>query len=94
MAFIDTVYSLDAFAEPFNFVIPGGKAAYRTGKGCTMTVLLLLVLVFYGIVQSINLATFDETDIMVSQRDAYFDADEIFSEGLMYAFGITAYDGN
>ena len=31
---------------------------------------------------------------MVSQRDAYFDSDKIFSENLMYAFGITAYDGN
>ena len=65
-SFLESVYSLDAFAEPFNFVIPGGKAAFRSGKGCTMTVLLLMVLVFYGIVQSINLATFDETDIMVS----------------------------
>ena len=65
-SFLESVYSLDAFAEPFNFVIPRGKAAFRSGKGCTMTVLLLMVLVFYGIVQSINLATFDETDIMVS----------------------------
>ena len=31
---------------------------------------------------------------MVSQRDAYFDANEVYSEDLMYAFGITAYDSN
>ena len=31
---------------------------------------------------------------MISSRDAYFDSDFEFSEDLMYAFGITAYDSN
>ena len=31
---------------------------------------------------------------MVSQRDAYFDDNYVYSKDLMYAFGITAYDGN
>lgn len=59
-----------------------------------MTIVLLICLGFYGSMQSIKLFTFDETDVMVSQRDAYFDSDETFSEGLMYAFGITGYDSN
>ena len=31
---------------------------------------------------------------MVSQKDAHFGPDYVFSEGLNYAFGITAYDSN
>ena len=48
----------------------------------------------YGSMKSIELATYDETDVMVSSRDAFFDSDFLFSEGLWYSFGITAYDGN
>ena len=31
---------------------------------------------------------------MVSERETYFDADHVVSEGLWFAFGITAYDSN
>ena len=31
---------------------------------------------------------------MVSQRDAYFDKDYVYSKDLAYSFGIAAYDGN
>ena len=31
---------------------------------------------------------------MVSSMDAHFDSDYVYSDGLMYAFGITAYDSN
>ena len=44
--------------------------------------------------QSIKLFTFDETSIMVSKREAYFDSDYVYSDGLAFAFAITAYDGN
>ena len=44
--------------------------------------------------QSIKLLTFDETDVMISSRDSYFNAEYEFSEDLAYAFGITAYDSN
>lgn len=44
--------------------------------------------------QSIKLFTFDDTDVMVSSRDAYFTSDEEYTEGLNYAFGVTAYDSN
>ena len=44
--------------------------------------------------QSIKLFTFDDTDVMVSTRDAYFTSDEEYSENLQYAFGVTAYDSN
>ena len=83
----------DAFAQPFNFLIPPEEGkAFRSCKGCSMTIVLVVALSFYGAMQSIKLFTFDETDIMVSQRDAYFDKDYVYSDGLMYAFGLSAYD--
>lgn len=44
--------------------------------------------------QSIKLLTFDDTDVMISSRDAYFTSDDEYSENLQYAFGLTAYDSN
>ena len=59
-----------------------------------MTVILLIAIAFYATLQSIKLLTFDETDVMVSWRDAYFDYNYTYSRGLAYAFALTAYDGN
>ncbi len=44
--------------------------------------------------QSVKLLTFDETDVMISAMDSFFDADYVYSRNLFYAFGITAYDSN
>ena len=57
-----------------------------------MLLILFILILFFGVMQSIKLLTFDETDIMVSQRDAYYDADFIYSNGLAFAFGVTQYD--
>ena len=35
---------------------------------------------------------YDDTDIMNSSRDSYFDADFVYSNDLMFAFTITEYD--
>ena len=37
---------------------------------------------------------FDETDVLMSSRDAFFDADFVYSTDLMFSFAITAYDSN
>ena len=42
----------------------------------------------------IKLQQFEQTDIMTSVSDAYFDADYVQTDGLMFAFGVTAYDDN
>ena len=44
--------------------------------------------------QSVKMLSYDETDVMVSKRDAYFEASKIYSDNLSYAFAITAYDSN
>ena len=48
----------------------------------------------FAVMQSIKLLTFDETDVMLSARDSYFDYNYEYSENLAIAFGITAYDSN
>ena len=74
--------------------MPANRKNFTSGKGCFLTVLLMITIIFYATLQSIKLLTFDETDIMVSSRDAYFDSDYLYSEGLNFAFGLTAYDGD
>ena len=59
-----------------------------------MSVILLILIVFYGVMQSIKLLSFDETDIMVSQRNAYYETDFVYSNGLAFAFGLTQYDSD
>ena len=90
----DKLLAFDTFATTFQFKLPEGKETFASCKGCCFTFLLVLVSLFYGAMQSVKLLTFDETDVMVSSRDAYFDAEEVYSKNLMYAFGITAYDSN
>ena len=75
-------------------MLPEGKERMATGKGCILTVFLVISLIFYGSMQSVKLFTYDETDVMVSKRDSYFKASKTYSDDLFYAFGITAYDSN
>ena len=56
--------------------------------------ILAFIIVLYGVMQQTKLIQFDETDVMVSQRDAFFDADYVPKQNLQYAFGVTAYDSN
>ena len=90
----EKVIQFDNFAETFQFKLPEGKDSFQSCRGCTATFVLVLFCIFYGSMQSIKLLTFDETDVMVSQRDSYFDSDWKHSRRLMFAFGIMAYDSN
>ena len=77
---------------PFQFRLPEGKRNFTSKMGCFMTIILFILIVFFGTMQSIKLLTFDETDIMVSQRDAYYEADKVYSNGLAFTFRLTQYD--
>ena len=90
--FAAKVQEFDAFAHAFRFRLPNGEKEYRSWKGVCFTVILIIILAFYGVMQSIKLFERDETDVMQSSRDAHFDTDFVYSENLWYAFGITAYD--
>ena len=75
-------------------MLPEGKDRLGSFGECMCTLILVLSCLFYGILQSVKLFTFDETDIMVSSVDAFFDYDFVYSGDVMFAFGITAYDSN
>ena len=51
-------------------------------------------MIAYGTIMALKLLEFEDTDLMYSARDSFFDSDFVFSENLWYAFGITAYDSN
>ena len=77
--------------------MPGGKDIHATRLGACLTIILVLLLVFYGGLQLQRLIHFEETVIMESVRDAHFDTDETMStekDQFNIAFAITAYDSN
>ena len=78
----DKIISHDFFATQFNFRLPKGKDNFYSKQGFCFTILLLFLLFWYGAMQSIKLFTFDDTDVMVSTRDAFFTTDEEYSEHL------------
>ena len=82
------------FAEQYRFKLPEGKDAHASCYGCLLTIFLVLTCLTFAVMQSIKLLTFDETDVMLSARDSYFDYNDEYSENLAIAFGITAYDNN
>lgn len=57
---------------------------------------MAIAIFFYAAIQFEKLINYGSTTIMVSSRDAYFDTDFEFTtdDGLMIAFGLTAYDDN
>ena len=61
-----------------------------------VTLIAILILIFYAGLQLMRLTGFGEPQIMLSVRDSYYDTDFEFSsdDGLMIAFGLTHYDGN
>ena len=84
--------SYDLFAEEFRFHLPDGRSKKPTVSGCMLTSCLFTLLVFYGLMQAMQLFQYDETDIMMSSRDSFFTADHVVNEGLMFAFGMTGFD--
>ena len=88
------IVECDRFSHGFRFQLPSGKGTHHTAMGCLMTVCLAFVMISYGALKATELITYDETDVMVSQRDAYFNESFVYSENLWYAFGLSAYDDN
>ena len=86
----------DLFGQHFNFKMPGGKDFYATGCGVMFSIILLVILVFYGSIQMHSLYWYDDTKVLTSVNDAYYADDYVFSstDGFEIAFAITAFDTN
>ena len=74
---MEKILEYDSFAETFSFKLPEGKTSFGTVKGCILTLLLIATCIFYGAIMWIKLQQFEQTDIMTSVSDAYFDADYV-----------------
>jgi len=61
-----------------------------------VTFVVSTAILFYAGIQFTKLVTYDDTSIMVSSQDSYFGTDFEFNsdDGLMIAYGLTAYDSN
>lgn len=53
---------------------------------------MIVIITIYGFLRSVEMMEYGETDIMISSRDAYFDADFVLSDGLRFAYGLTDFD--
>ena len=76
--------------------MPDGKKSKKSFSGCLVTLLAVIILIFYAGLQYMRLVGFGEPQIMLSVRDSFYDTDFEFTsnDGLMIAFGLTHYDSN
>ena len=95
----DGALSIDQFGSGFQFKLPGGSETYNTWIGALMSILLFITLIAYGGLQMERLLAFGDTVVTMSVRNAHFSAADLVNdgfssdEGMKFAFGITAYDG-
>ena len=57
-----------------------------------LSIVMVLLLLIYGSLQMIKLVLYDETSIMHSSRDSYFQGNELVENDLQFAFALTTYD--
>ena len=86
------------FQTPFHFNLPTGSETFPTWEGFAFTVLLVIVLTVYGIVQMMTLLNYNNSIITVNEIDSHYNQNYTFDldihKNLQVAFGITYYDGN
>ena len=86
-----SVLQMDTFAEALQFRLENGEKRYQSYKGVLFTLILFSVILLYASMQTMKLASFDETDVMASSKDSHFDSSFAFDDGLQVAFGISDY---
>jgi len=65
-------------------------------QGFGVTLLVSIAIIGYSTLKFLSLVDFGETNIMVFTKESFFVTEDQFTtdDGLMIAFGITAYDEN
>ena len=88
----------DLFKRRFDFQLPNGYESLATKSGCFFTLILLIVLFAYGLLQAVTVATWANSIITNNVIDSFYQDDYVFDldkkPGLQIAFGITYYDSN
>ena len=78
--------------------MPNGYESLATRSGCFCTLILGFVLLAYGVIQAITVATWANSIITNNVMDSFYQDDYVFDldkkPGLQVAFGMTYYDSN
>ena len=100
-SFSERILSFDTFGEAFSFKLGGGKQIHRTWLGAVFSIIVAIILAFYGSLQMQRLAIYGETVVTMSTRDSFFSPEQVFPHEIellhsefSVAFGFSAYDGN
>ena len=92
------IMQYDLFKHRFEFQLPNGYEALATRSGFICTIFLYFVLIAYGLIQAITVATWANSIITNNVIDSFYQDDYVFNldkkPGLQVAFGITYYDSN
>ena len=74
----DKLLNFDKFPHPFFFTLPSGKDSLPSACGLFCTIVLFIMLTFYGVTQLITLHAYGNTDVLVNLIDSYYDDSYVF----------------
>ena len=83
----------DLFGTSFNFNLPGDKEKLKTTIGSIVSLFLIMVITFYGILKIYMLQTRKDTEFLTFEIDSFYKYEYFTSEmGFNVAFALTEYD--
>ena len=84
---------LDFFGKSFDFQFPGGRNKHKTIMGAIVSLVLILMLLFYLCLRTTILIFRSDTDYLAYESEIYFRTEFFTSEdGFNVAFALTEYD--
>ena len=92
--FSSKIVHLDLFGQGFSMKLDKGIMTLKTVSGLLITIMLIIVLVFYATVKFKSLISQRNVDIIIAKTENFFNYDHVFDfeKGLNMAVGLTAYD--
>ena len=86
------------FAQDFEFALPTGSRSLPSYTGTFFSASLIILLIFYGVMELVALVAFGDSIITAYEIDSHFTSQDIFdidkAPGIQVALGLTMYDGN
>lgn len=66
---------MDVFGHSFHFRLPGDVIEQKSWSGLAITLICMILIIFYSSMNLIRLIEFGEPTIMVSLRDSFLDTE-------------------
>ena len=88
--------SFDTNAESLEFQISSGSTEVKTLLGSLLSFISLGIVLAYAYLKFLIMKERDDTSIMISDKENWFDDNDILSDSLGFnvAFGLTYFDGS